>query len=185
MFPLCYFVSYWKFYWKWLVIVFFFNCLQVTNSDPLPHVICIRCAEQLDALYGFKETARKAEDILHQFLAYTRQLLGSSQVSKIAFIYSLTKYWERKKYALEETKLYLFAYSKFFDTHKNLDTVQIEQQIRATLDLEWPFLFFCCFFCCWIRCERFGAGYRQYCWRRDSLIVDGVLSTCSNLIGLR
>lgn len=62
-------------------MIFIFRFLQVTDSDPLPHVICEKCAEQLDALYGFKETARKTEDLLHQFLAYTKQLLGSSQVS--------------------------------------------------------------------------------------------------------
>lgn len=54
----------------------------MTDSDPLPHVICVKCVEQLDALCGFAEVARKTEDVLHQFLAYTKQLNGSSQVNK-------------------------------------------------------------------------------------------------------
>lgn len=53
-------------------------------------MICLRCSEQLDALCGFKEVARKAEDVLHQFLAYTRQLNGSTQVPHVhIFLYFL------------------------------------------------------------------------------------------------
>ncbi|XP_044272300.1 uncharacterized protein LOC123016149 isoform X1 [Tribolium madens] len=52
---------------------------QVAKSDPLPHVICVRCIEQLEALYRFKEVARKAEDLLNQFLTYTKQLAGTAE----------------------------------------------------------------------------------------------------------
>ncbi|KAF5271226.1 hypothetical protein FQA39_LY08233 [Lamprigera yunnana] len=57
------------------------TCLSilVSEKDPLPHVICFRCANQLDILNEFKETARKSETLLFQFLAYTRQVTGSSQ----------------------------------------------------------------------------------------------------------
>lgn len=57
------------------------TCLSilVSDKDPLPHVICFRCANQLDVLNEFKETARKSETLLFQFLAYTRQVTGSSQ----------------------------------------------------------------------------------------------------------
>ncbi|KAF2903400.1 hypothetical protein ILUMI_02778 [Ignelater luminosus] len=57
------------------------TCLSilVSEKDPLPHVICFRCANQLDVLNEFKETARKSETLLFQFLAYTRQVTGSSQ----------------------------------------------------------------------------------------------------------
>ncbi|KAK5640719.1 hypothetical protein RI129_009266 [Pyrocoelia pectoralis] len=59
------------------------TCLSilVSEKDPLPHVICFRCANQLDVLNEFKETARKSETLLFQFLAYTRQVTGSSQQS--------------------------------------------------------------------------------------------------------
>jgi hypothetical protein len=61
------------------------TCLSilVANSDPLPHVICLRCSEQLEALYKFKEVARKAEDLLNQFLTYTKQLTGTTEVSHL------------------------------------------------------------------------------------------------------
>ncbi|XP_031345779.1 uncharacterized protein LOC116172670 isoform X2 [Photinus pyralis] len=51
----------------------------VSDKDPLPHVICFRCANQLDVLNEFKEAARKSETLLFQFLAYARQVTGSSQ----------------------------------------------------------------------------------------------------------
>lgn len=52
----------------------------MADNDPLPHVICVKCAEQLDTFYGFREAARKAEHILRQFLAYTHQLTGTPEV---------------------------------------------------------------------------------------------------------
>ncbi|XP_063903899.1 uncharacterized protein LOC135123301 isoform X2 [Zophobas morio] len=57
------------------------TCLSilVANSDPLPRVICVKCSEQLEALYKFREVARKAEDLLNQFLAYTKQLAGTTE----------------------------------------------------------------------------------------------------------
>ncbi|GJQ82225.1 GATAd [Trypoxylus dichotomus] len=53
--------------------------IMVKDDDQLPHVICIRCLDQLDALYGFKETAKKAEILLHQFLMCMKELEGTTQ----------------------------------------------------------------------------------------------------------
>ncbi|KAK9729513.1 Zinc-finger associated domain (zf-AD) [Popillia japonica] len=53
--------------------------IMVKDDDQLPQVICIRCSEQLDVLYGFKETAKKAEILLHQFLMCMKELEGTTQ----------------------------------------------------------------------------------------------------------
>lgn len=52
---------------------------MVKDDDQLPQVICVRCAEQLNALYGFRETARKTEILLHQFLICMKEIEGSSK----------------------------------------------------------------------------------------------------------
>lgn len=77
------------------ILTMYICVLQVSDNDPLPHVICVRCAEQLDTLYGFRESARKAEHVLRQFLAYTQQLTGSPKVQTFvsSFIWLNTLYW--------------------------------------------------------------------------------------------
>ncbi|XP_019881580.1 uncharacterized protein LOC109609350 isoform X3 [Aethina tumida] len=57
------------------------TCLSITVSreDPLPHTICTRCAEQLEAFNKFKEVARKAEHLLNEFLSYTKLLTGNDE----------------------------------------------------------------------------------------------------------
>lgn len=55
------------------------TCLEimVSERDCLPHVICPKCTERVKAFYHFKETAKKAGDLLNQFLLYTKQLTGT------------------------------------------------------------------------------------------------------------
>ncbi|XP_018566390.1 uncharacterized protein LOC108907268 isoform X2 [Anoplophora glabripennis] len=57
------------------------TCLSilVSDDDNLPHVICLRCTEQLEALSRFREVARKTEDLLNQFLVYTKELTGTEE----------------------------------------------------------------------------------------------------------
>lgn len=53
---------------------------QISEDDKLPRVICLRCTEQLELFYKFKEAARKTEDILQQFLAFTKKNVGTNEV---------------------------------------------------------------------------------------------------------
>ncbi|CAG9864031.1 unnamed protein product [Phyllotreta striolata] len=57
------------------------TCLSIliSEKDELPHVICLSCSEQIEYLYKFNELAKKTEDILHQFLVYTKELKGSEE----------------------------------------------------------------------------------------------------------
>ncbi|XP_057670556.1 uncharacterized protein LOC130902427 isoform X1 [Diorhabda carinulata] len=60
------------------------TCLSILvyEKDELPHVICLSCTEQLECLYKFRQLAKKTEDILHQFLVYTKELKGSEKENK-------------------------------------------------------------------------------------------------------
>lgn len=66
---------------------FMFLCLQVSEDDKLPRVICLKCTEQLESLHKFKEAARKTEDILRQFLTFTKKIKGTDKVSNHWFIF--------------------------------------------------------------------------------------------------
>lgn len=53
--------------------------IMVSPSDSLPHIVCSRCVEKLDAFHSFKDVSHKSERILEQFLAYTNSLTGSNE----------------------------------------------------------------------------------------------------------
>ncbi|KAG5870625.1 hypothetical protein JTB14_028549 [Gonioctena quinquepunctata] len=59
------------------------TCLSipVSESDELPHIICSNCKEQIESFYKFVEVAKKTQDILNQFLIYTKELKGTEEVS--------------------------------------------------------------------------------------------------------
>ncbi|KAL3272448.1 hypothetical protein HHI36_013928 [Cryptolaemus montrouzieri] len=50
--------------------------IMVSDRDSLPHVICPKCAEQVEKLFQFRENAQRAEDLLNKFLLFTKQLTG-------------------------------------------------------------------------------------------------------------
>lgn len=60
------------------------TCLSIVvlEDDTLPQVICIKCSEQLDSFYGFKEMADKAEEVLKQYISFTQQLRGEISEQK-------------------------------------------------------------------------------------------------------
>lgn len=60
------------------------TCLSIVvlEDDPLPQVICIKCSEQIDSFYGFKEMANKAEEVLKQYIYFTQQLKGEISEQK-------------------------------------------------------------------------------------------------------
>lgn len=53
----------------------------MSEDDKLPREICLRCTEQLESFSKFKEVARKTEDILRQFLTFTKKIHGTKEVS--------------------------------------------------------------------------------------------------------
>ncbi|XP_022900329.1 transcription factor GATA-5 isoform X2 [Onthophagus taurus] len=57
------------------------TCLSITikDDDQLPRVICQRCTDQVDVLYEFRETARKSEEMLQEYLVHTKRLQGTPQ----------------------------------------------------------------------------------------------------------
>ncbi|XP_066140170.1 uncharacterized protein [Euwallacea fornicatus] len=56
-------------------------CLSISanHEDLLPKIICLRCSEQLESFTKFKETATKSEEVLNNFILYTKQLQGNEE----------------------------------------------------------------------------------------------------------
>ncbi|XP_050308340.1 LOW QUALITY PROTEIN: uncharacterized protein LOC126744826 [Anthonomus grandis grandis] len=56
--------------------------ISVKDEDSLPKSLCSKCMEQLDSYSKFKEVATKSEELLQNFISYTKQLNGTEEISQ-------------------------------------------------------------------------------------------------------